>query len=325
MDWNRTRVLVTGAAGFIGRHLARRLLANGADTRLFLRYSSLPAERLLPAELAGHCPVFRGDIRDGEALLKACENVDVVFHLAALVGIPHSYDCPAEVLAVNAGGTAAVLDAARRRGVARVVATSTSEVYGTARQVPMPEDHPLNAQSPYAASKIASDQMALAYHRSFGLPVAVLRPFNTYGPGQSARAVIPTIARQALAGGTIRLGNLEATRDFTFVEDTAEGFLLAGSAEAAVGRVTQIGSGREIAIGELAAKICALAGREATVEQDPARLRPAGSEVERLCCDSRPALERLGWRPTVELDEGLARVVDWVREHGQELGSGYEV
>lgn len=325
MDWTGTRVLVTGAAGFIGRRLAARLLEAGAETRLFLRYSSLPAERLLPAELRENCAVHRGDIRDREALLKASRGVDSVFHLAALVGIPYSYECPAEVLSVNAGGTATVLDAARQTGVGRVVVTSTSEVYGTAREVPMPEDHPLSAQSPYAASKIAADQLALSYHRSFGLPVAVLRPFNTYGPGQSARAVIPTIARQALAGGTVHLGNLDATRDFTFVDDTAEGFLLAGSVDDALGRVTQIGSGREISIGDLARKICALAGREAVVAQDPERLRPAGSEVERLCCDNRPARERLGWTPRVGLDEGLARVVDWVREHGRELGGGYEI
>jgi nucleoside-diphosphate-sugar epimerase len=325
MSWKGRRVLVTGAAGFIGRHLASRLLAEGAETRLLIRYSSLPTERLLPAGLHKHCDVRRGDIRDRDLLQQACRGMETVFHLAALVGIPYSYEAPLEVLAVNAGGTAAVLEAARCQGVARLVCTSTSEVYGTAQTVPIPEDHPLNAQSPYAASKTAADQLALAYHRSFELPVALLRPFNTYGPGQSARAVIPTILRQALDEGPIHLGNLQATRDFTYVEDTVEGFLRAATVEAAIGRVTQIGSGREITIGELARRICSLAGVEARILTQAGRLRPAASEVERLCCDNRPARERLGWTPSVSLAEGLRRVIAWVREHGHELGDGYAV
>ena len=319
------KVLVTGASGFIGGRLAVRLLEAGADLRLFIRYSSLPPERLLPESLRRNTRIHRGDIRDRQALERACRDTEVVFHLAALVGIPYSYECPAEVLAVNAGGTAAVLDSARAAGVERLVHTSTSEVYGTARTVPIPEDHPLSAQSPYAASKTAADQLALAYHRSFGLPVAVLRPFNTYGPGQSARAVIPSIIGQALKGEEIRLGNTSSTRDFNYVDDMVEAFLRAAESPAALGTVTQAGSGVETGGGELVSLVGRILDRELRILRDERRLRPPESEVDRLCADPQPALRKLGWKPGIDLAEGLRLTVEWIRTHPEKLGGGYEI
>lgn len=325
MDWRDRLVLVTGAGGFIGRHLCRRLLAEGARLRILLRYVSEPASQLLPADLLEQAEVLRGDITDTALLRTALRDQPLVFHLAALVGIPYSYQCPAEVFRVNAGGALALLEAARQVGSGRLVFTSTSEVYGSAQTVPMPETHPLNAQSPYAASKIASDQLALAYHRSFGLPVAVLRPFNTYGPGQSGRAVIPSILGQALAGGELCLGETETTRDFNYVDDTVEAFLAAAGAPAALGRVTPYGSGREVSIGEVVRLAGELVGRPLRVRRDEARLRPEASEVQRLCCDPGPALRVLGVESRVPLEEGLRRTLAWLASQAQGPGKRYEI
>jgi dTDP-glucose 4,6-dehydratase len=325
MSWQDRRVLVTGAGGFIGRHLCRRLLAEGAQLRILLRYVSEPASRQLPDELVRHAEIFRGDVTDTALLHTALLDTHVVFHLAALVGIPYSYACPAEVFRVNAGGTLALLEAARRCTPERVVLTSTSEVYGSARQVPMPEDHALNAQSPYAASKIAADQLGLSYHRAFGLPVAVLRPFNTYGPGQSGRAVIPSILGQALAGGDLQLGDTETTRDFNYVDDTVEAFLAAGSVPGALGRVTTYGSGREVSIADVIRLAGQLTGRELTVRSDPDRMRPRESEVLRLCCDPEPARRVLGVGARVSLEEGLRRTLDWLREQPRHPGHTYDI
>jgi dTDP-glucose 4,6-dehydratase len=324
MSWRGREVLVTGAGGFIGRHLCRRLLEEGARLRVLLRYVSQPAAAQLPAEILEQSAVHRGDICDQALLRRAMEGAEVVFHLAALVGIPYSYQCPAEVFRVNAGGALALLEAARQAGPGRLVLTSTSEVLGSAQAVPMPEDHPVNAQSPYAASKAAADQLALAWHRSFSLPVAVLRPFNTYGPGQGGRAVIPALLGQALAGGEILLGDTGTTRDFNYVDDTVTAFLAAGLRDGALGRVTPYGSGREASIAQVLEIAEGLLGRQLRTRQDPARLRPAASEVLRLCCDPEPARRVLGVQATVPLEEGLARTLEWLRGQQSRPGASFE-
>jgi dTDP-glucose 4,6-dehydratase len=256
-----------------------------------------------------------GDIADAESVRQAARGVETIFHLAALIAIPYSYRAPFSYVRTNVEGTLNVLQAARDLGGMRVVHTSTSEVYGTARQVPIPETHPLQGQSPYSASKIGADKMAESFHLSFNVPVVTVRPFNTFGPRQSARAVIPTIITQGLAGGTLKLGSLHPTRDLNFVSNTVEGFLLAGSSPAAVGRTINLGSGREISIGDLAQLIGKLLGSPITMETDSARVRPEGSEVERLLADSRLAGELLGWKPRVSLEDGLRETIAWLRQH----------
>jgi len=311
MQWNGKKVVVTGAGGFIGSHLVDALVERGAEVTAFVRYNSRNDAGFL-AQAAGGVRLVRGDIRDPEAVRGALEGASAVFHLAALVGIPYSYLHPVEVFDVNAGGTLNVLVAARDAGLERVVITSTSEVYGTARYVPIDERHPKQPQSPYAASKIAADALALSFHAAYQLPVVVVRPFNTYGPRQSDRAIIPAIAAQALAREEIRLGNLAPTRDFTFVTDTVAGFLELAACDAALGQEVNLGTGQEISIGELAARIVAVTGREVPVRQSEERLRPAGSEVNRLLSKNSRARELAGWEPRVGLDEGLRRSVEWV-------------
>ncbi len=311
MNWNGTNVVVTGAGGFIGSHLAERLLALGANVTAFARYNSRNDPGFLnPA--AERLRIVFGDIRDPEAVREVLSGASVVFHLAALVGIPYSYVHPVEVFDVNAKGALNVLVAARDAGLERVVITSTSEVYGTARYVPIDERHPKQPQSPYSASKIAADAMALSFHSAYGLPVTVVRPFNTYGPRQSDRAIIPTIASQALTRDEVRLGSLTPTRDFTFVSDTVEGFIRAAESDAA-GEEINLGAGAEISIGELAARILAITGRDIPVRHAEERERPQASEVNRLLSDNRKARELAGWQPRVPLDEGLRRTVEWVR------------
>ncbi len=259
-EWTGRSVLVTGAGGFIGSHLCERLVDLGASVRAFAEYNSLGSWGWLDdSPRRAELDVVLGDVRDADSVGAACAGVDTVFHLAALIAIPFSYEAPFAYMQTNAIGTGNVLRAAQRAGCRLVVHTSTSEVYGTARRVPIDEDHPLQAQSPYAASKIAADKLAESFHLSFGVPVTTLRPFNTYGPRQSARAVIPTIVTQALAGGPVALGNLAPTRDFTFVADTVEAFVRIADCDAAVGRVVNVGSGREISIGALAERIEAAA------------------------------------------------------------------
>lgn len=256
-----------------------------------------------------------GDVRDAGSVAAAAKGIEVILHLAALIGIPYSYEAPESYVRTNIDGTLHVLEAARSTG-ARVVVTSTSEVYGTAQVVPMSETHHLNAQSPYAATKIGADMLALSYHRSFGMPVSVLRPFNTYGPRQSARAVIPTIAQQLLVGDTVVIGSLTPIRDLTFVTDTASAFLGIARADAAIGRVVNVGSGSTVTIGDLLEHIARIVGRTPRIEQDDVRIRPAASEVERLQADASVAQELFGWRPTVVLDDGLRRVVETLRAGG---------
>jgi NAD dependent epimerase/dehydratase len=329
MNWSGHPVLVTGAGGFIGSHLTERLVDEGAQVRAFVRYTSrgdVGLLNLLPADKLAAVQVISGDLRDVEAVRGAVKGVDTVFHLGALIAIPYSYIHPREVIEVNVLGTTNVLMAAREYGVRRIVHTSTSEVYGTARTVPIDENHPLQGQSPYSASKIGADKIVESFVRSFELPVATLRPFNTYGPRQSARAVIPTIITQALAKDEIHLGSLTPQRDLTFVADTVDGFLRIATHDAAVGQEVNIGADATIAIGELAQKILGIVGRDLPIVTEEQRLRPAGSEVMRLWADNRKAAALIGWRPQVSLDEGLARTVEWIRGNLDRYRPGvYEV
>lgn len=316
MAWSKQRVLVTGAGGFIGSHLVEHLVALGAKTRALVRYTSGGSWGWLDdSPIRQHVEGFAGDICDREALGRAMRGVDVVFHLAALIGIPYSYEAPASYVRTNIEGTLAVLQTAMTAGVRRVVHTSTSEVYGTALHVPIDENHPLQTQSPYSASKAAADLLATAFHRSFGLEVVTVRPFNTYGPRQSARAVIPTIISQALGGSAIRLGHLTPMRDFTYVLDTVDGFLRAAEADKAAGLIVNLGSGREISIGDLAKLIQSIAGTDVPIEQDVARDRPPSSEVERLCADASRARLTCGWTPRHGLVDGLSLTIAWMKDH----------
>ncbi|MGI9862426.1 NAD-dependent 4,6-dehydratase LegB [Moorella naiadis] len=309
------RILVTGAGGFIGSHLAEELVRQGHTVRAFIHYNSRNNWGWLEeSEFKDDIEVYTGDIRDYDSVKASLEGREAVYHLAALIGIPYSYVSPIAYIKTNIEGTYNICQAAREQGVARVVHTSTSEVYGTARYVPIDENHPLQAQSPYAASKIGADQLAWSFYRSFALPVTIVRPFNTYGPRQSARAVIPTIITQLLNGQEeIKLGNLTPTRDFNFVKDTVSGFITAGLSPHTVGEVVNIGSGREISIGDLVNLLEKLTGVKVKTRADAERYRPEASEVERLCCDNRKANQLAGWQPKVSLREGLAMTIEWFK------------
>ncbi len=319
MRFTGKTVVVTGAGGFIGSHVVEHLVREGASVRAVLRYTSRGqrgALDLLPADVMASLDLTLGDVRDFDAVREVMRGADAMFHLAALVGIPYSYEHPQEVIDTNVVGTSNVLLAAKELGtLERVVLTSTSEVYGSALRVPMDEEHPLQAQSPYSATKIAGDALGQSFARSFGLPVTIVRPFNAYGPRQSARAVIPTIIAQAVSGSALKLGSVVTTRDFTFVEDTARAFLQIGAAEDALGEVVNAGSGREIAISDVVKKVAEITGRELDVETDAQRVRPEASEVSRLLSDSSKAERLAGWRAETSLDDGLRRTVDWIREH----------
>ena len=310
-------VLVTGAGGFIGSHLTERLAAEGANVRAMVRYSSSGSRGWLERSPHAAGIDFRyGDISDRDFVRKAMDGCDVVFHLAALIGIPYSYVSPDAYVRTNIVGTMNVLEAARQLGTGRVLITSTSEVYGTALTAPISEEHPKQPQSPYSATKIAADCMAESFWRSFDLPVGIVRPFNTFGPRQSARAVIPTIISQCLAGAEeIRLGNLSPTRDLNYVDNTVDGFLAAADGDAAMGQALNFGFGQEISIGDLAERIVSLTGSNARIVSEEQRLRPDRSEVERLLADNTKAREATGWEPRVGLDEGLTRTIEWMREH----------
>lgn len=307
MNLSTSRVLVTGADGFIGSHLTEILVNRGAKVRALSQYNSFNNWGWL--EDASYLPnieVVSGDIRDGNFVDTICKDIDVVFHLAALIAIPYSYIAPDSYVQTNIGGTLNIVQAALRNNVERVIHTSTSEVYGTARVVPISESHPLQPQSPYSASKIGADAMAMSYHHAFGLPVVTARPFNTYGPRQSARAVIPTIISQIMAGHSeIKLGSLSPTRDFNFVEDTCGGLLALAECDAAVGETINIGSGVEISIGELASLLKELTQSNVEIVSDGQRTRPAGSEVERLLCDCTKLFEMTGYRSETSIREGL--------------------
>jgi NAD dependent epimerase/dehydratase len=312
------QVLVTGAGGFIGSHLVETLVKRGARVRAFVRYNSRSEAGFLrqldPSDLS-QVEIVAGDLRDEDALRKAIKGCQTVFHLGALISIPYSYVHPVEVASSNITGTLNVLMACRDLGVERLVHTSTSEVYGTARIVPINENHPLQGQSPYSASKIGADKLAESFYCAFDLPVITVRPFNTFGPRQSARAVIPTIITQALTLDTVLLGNLDTTRDFTYVSDTAAGFLCAAQSEKGLGETFNLGTGREIRIGELAEQVIKLVGRKVSIKIDEQRLRPEKSEVLRLISDNTRAREVLGWSPEVSFESGLKQTIDWIRAH----------
>ncbi len=311
-------VLVTGAGGFIGSTLTERLVSEGARVRAFVRYGSRGSAGWIDdfdPDVRGALEIAGGDLKDPVAVRRAVDGCEIVFHLGALVAIPYSYLHPFDFVQTNVVGTAHVLDACREAGVGRLVHTSTSEVYGSASSVPIAESHPLVGQSPYSASKIGADQLAESYHRSFGLPVVTVRPFNTYGPRQSARAIVPAIASQCLSGRTVKLGSLHPTRDLTYVDDTVDGFVRAATAKDAEGLVVNLGSGREISIGDLADALVRVCGGDASIERDDRRVRPAASEVDRLRADNERARTLLGWEPRVTLEEGLVRTVTWLDSH----------
>ena len=316
------RILVTGADGFIGSHLTETLVRQGAKVRAFCLYNSFGTRGhldRLDEDVRAKIEFFTGDIRDSGSARTAVQGCSTVLHLAALIAIPYSYAAPESYVDTNVKGTLNLLTAAKELGVRKFVQTSTSEVYGTAQYVPIDEKHPLNAQSPYAATKVGADQMAIAFQRSFGLPVAVIRPFNTFGPRQSARAVLPTIITQIASGkNEIRLGNLTATRDFCYVKDTVAGFLAVMRSDRAIGEVTNVGSDFEVSIGDAAAIIAELMGREISIRVDEERLRPDASEVERLWAATEKAKALTDWRPQYAGREGfkrgLAETIAWFKD-----------
>lgn len=311
-----TKVLVTGAAGFIGSHLVQRLLEEGASVRAFLRYDSQNRmghlAELSQSELQS-VEVARGDLKDPEAVTRAVQGCSVVFHLGALIAIPYSYQNPTDYVQTNVVGTQHILNACLKAGVSRLVHTSTSEVYGSALHVPITLIHPRQAQSPYSASKIAADALAVSYARSFDLPVVILRPFNTFGPRQSARAVIPTIVRQALAGDVIRLGSVHPTRDFLYVTDTVAAFLAVATSDLTPGKELQVGTGVETRIADVVTLTGNLLSKPLRIQSDDQRVRPDASEVDRLLCDFSEATRLTGWTPQVQFADGLRRVIDSMR------------
>lgn len=324
MDLNGKRVLVTGADGFIGSHLTERLVSLGCNVRAFVYYNSFNSwgwlDTLVP-EVKDKLDVFTGDIRDPNGVRKAVETCDVIFHLAALIAIPFSYHSPDSYVDTNVKGTLNILQAAREQGSERILVTSTSEVYGTAQYVPIDETHPFQGQSPYSATKIGADRIAESFWRSFELPVTIVRPFNTYGPRQSARAVIPTIITQLLAGQReIKLGALHPTRDLVFVKDTAEGFARIAECDQAVGAEINIATQTEVTIGDVAEKIINFINSDACIVSDVQRIRPQNSEVERLFGSNQILKKMTGWVPTISIDEGLAETITWFRNEENRRG-----
>jgi NAD dependent epimerase/dehydratase len=327
LNWTGRKVLVTGAGGFIGSHLCERLVGEEARVRAFVHYNARGSAGWLDrSPRRADIEILPGNICDRDSVVAACAGVDTIFHLAALIGIPYSYAAPQSYVDTNLTGSLNVFQAARAAGVRRLVHTSTSETYGSAQYVPIDEKHPMVGQSPYSASKIAADMMAEAFHRSFELPVATIRPFNTFGPRQSARAVIPTIITQALVGTEIRLGNLDSIRDFNYVADTVEGFLTVASADAALGRVVNIATSSEIAVREVVERVLKQLGKQLPVVEEIRRKRPERSEVDRLCGANGLAHQLTGWEPRVPFADGLARTIDWIRDNLADVkADGYAV
>lgn len=317
MKLKNKKVLVTGASGFIGSHLTEKLVELGCEVKAFVKYNFQNDWGWLEySDYQDEIKIYTGDIRDYDAVYDALKDVDMVFHLAALIGIPYSYKSPLAYIKTNVEGTYNILQAGRQHNLARVVITSTSETYGTAQYVPIDESHPLVGQSPYSASKISADQLATSYHRSFELPVVIARPFNTYGPRQSARAIIPTIIIQILNGqNQIKLGNLSPTRDFNYVQDTVSGFIELATSEETIGEVINIGSNFEISMRDTVDLIIELIGRKVEVITDEQRVRPDKSEVERLYCDNTKIKELTDWTPQYNLEEGLQETIDWLRDN----------
>ncbi|MCS1350156.1 SDR family NAD(P)-dependent oxidoreductase [Mechercharimyces sp. CAU 1602] len=315
VDLKNKNVLVTGAGGFVGSHLVESLLAEKANVRAFVRYNSANSHGFLDTivkEEEKRLQIYSGDLKDALAVRRAMEGIELVFHLGALIAIPYSYKNPQDVMETNIIGTLNVANAALDGEVKRLVHTSTSETYGTARYVPMDETHPLQGQSPYSASKISADKIIESYNCSYDLPAVTIRPFNAYGPRQSMRAVIPTIIQQALRSKEIVLGNLHATRDFTFVEDTARAFICAAKADRGIGEVINAGSGFEVSIGEIAEKVLKVIGKKIPIRVAEDRIRPEKSEVDRLFSDSQKAERLIGWKAEVSFEEGLRKTITWM-------------
>ena len=329
LQWKQKEVLVTGAGGFIGSHLVEKLVALGANVSCFIRYNSMNRWGWIdsfPEEIKNKLTIITGDLRDSYCVKNAAAGKDIVFHLGALIPIPYSYLNPRDVVDTNVIGTLNVLQACKEHKVGKLIHTSTSETYGTARKIPISEEHPVQGQSPYAASKIAADKIAESFYLSYGLPVVTIRPFNTYGPRQSARAIIPTIITQALTGKDIKLGSLAPKRDFTFVADIVDGFIRGAETPEAVGQAINLGSNMEVSIGELAKEISAIVGKKANIIEDKQRVRPEKSEVERLRADAHKAEQSLGWKPKVSLHEGLKTTVEWMKKNiGQYKSNIYNV
>ncbi len=316
MNLHGKSVLITGAGGFIGSHLAEELVRYGASVTAFVKYNSRSDGGMLEVlsqDIYDSIDIKAGDLRDPEAICDAVKDVDVIFHLGSIISIPYSYINPRDVIETNIIGTLNVMQAARKYSTDKIVHTSTSEVYGTAQYVPIDEVHPLQGQSPYSASKIGADKIAESFFLSFCLPVAIIRPFNTYGPRQSARAIIPTIISQALTQDKISLGSLSPKRDLTFVKDMTNGFIKMAESSDSVGEVINIGSGSDISIGDLASLILDMMRINKEIVIDKKRIRPEGSEVMRLCCDNKKARKVLGWTPEVPLQEGLRSTIEWVK------------
>ena len=312
------KAIVTGAGGFIGSHLVERLVMDGYKVIAFVHYNSNNKWgnlEIIPSKVLDEFEVISGDIQDPFSVYKAVKGCEIVFHLSSLIAIPYSYIAPQSYVQTNVSGALNVMQAARDNDVAKVVHTSTSEVYGTAQYVPIDEKHPLQGQSPYSASKIGADMVAESYYRSFGLPVAIIRPFNTYGPRQSARAIIPTVISQVLNNQPVKLGNLTPTRDLSFVSDTVDAFIKVAESPHSVGEVINVGNGKEISIGDLVKLIFSLMKYDEEIIIDSARCRPGKSEVERLLCDNSKSKKIMDWTPKVSLEEGLTKTIDWIRDN----------
>ncbi len=317
--WDKTKVLVSGASGFIGSHLTERLVKEGSCVKAFVHYNSRNDWgnlEYLPNEILDKIEIIPGDLTDPFSVEKAVEGVDMVFHLGALIAIPYSYIAPWQFISTNVQGTVNILEASRKFSVRKIIHTSTSEVYGTAIYTPIDEGHPLQAQSPYSASKISADKMAESYYRSFELPVSIVRPFNTFGPRQSARAVIPTIISQAITSKIIKIGSLEPVRDLTYVEDTVDGFLAVARSDQVIGEVVSIGNGKGISINDLVHLIMEIMGKEDTeIISENDRIRPEKSEVFELICQNQKARELCSWGPKCSLREGLQKTIVWIENN----------
>jgi len=326
MNWTGKKVLITGADGFIGSHLVEELVKKKAKVRAFVYYNSFNSWgwlECLPKSTLNKIEVVSGDIRDSHGVAKAVVNVDIIFHLAALIGIPFSYHSPDSYVDTNIKGTLNILQAARAMNVDKVFHTSTSEVYGTAQYAPIDERHPISPQSPYAATKSAADDLALSFYKSFGLPVTIIRPFNTFGPRQSARAIIPTIISQIYAGEeNIKLGSLDTIRDFNYVQDTVDAFVSMGGKKGTDGEIYNVGSGQEISIKELVDLIQMITKKKVSFTTDKERIRPAKSEVGRLICDATKIQKACGWSPQRNIEEGLILTCQWIKQNIKSYKSG---
>ena len=318
MKLDGKNVLITGAGGFIGSHLTEKLVELGANVRCFVRYNSRNDWGLiekLPLDVKNSLDIFLGDLKDSDAVRSAFKGIDIAFHLGAVIAIPYSYTNPRETIETNVIGTLNVLCAAKDLGIEKFIHTSTSEVYGTAQYAPIDEKHPLQGQSPYSASKIGADKIAESFFKSYDIPIATIRPFNTFGPRQSTRAVIPTIITQALENKVVKLGSLSPKRDFNYVKNTVDGFIKVAELDNSIGEVINVGSGREVTIGEIADKIIEIIDPEIKIVTDENRTRPQKSEVQRLISDISKAKKLLGWEPKYSLEEGLKETIDWVRKN----------